>query len=119
MMIAAELPWTAPDVAFLALSGPGVAFLDSSAHGDPRANVSYLCLAPEATIALEDKPFSRLRDWMATHQPVQLADWPFPFKGGAVGWLGYDIARQATDVQSSDSTQPCSASTTTRTGCII
>jgi len=100
MMIAAELPWTAPDVAFLALSGPGLAFLDSSAHGDPRANVSYLCLAPEATIALEDKPFSRLRDWMATHQPVQLADWPFPFKGGAVGWLGYDIARQATDVQS-------------------
>lgn len=104
MIITAELPWIAPEEAFLLLAGPGVAFLDSSAPGDPRAEVSYLCLAPEATLVLGAAPYSTLRDWMASYRPARTsaptAEWPFPFKGGALGWIGYDIARQAAEVES-------------------
>jgi para-aminobenzoate synthetase component 1 len=101
MIIAAELPWAAPEHAFLALTGRGVAFLDSSAPGDfLRAGVSYLCLAPEATLALDENPYASLRDWMAEQRPAQTPNWPFPFKGGAVGWLGYDAARAAAGVMS-------------------
>lgn len=100
MMIATELTWVAPEAAFLALGGPGVAFLDSSASGDARACASYLCLAPEATVVLGDDPYTSLRDWMAAHRPPQTPDWPFPFKGGAVGWIGYDTARDAAGVAS-------------------
>jgi para-aminobenzoate synthetase component 1 len=99
-MITAPLAWIEPETAFLRLAGPGVAFLDSAASGDPRSSVSYICLAPEATLALEQNPYATLRGWMAAHRPVALPDWPFPFKGGAVGWLGYDIARAAAGVPS-------------------
>jgi para-aminobenzoate synthetase component I len=100
MMIAAELPWLAPEQAYLRLAGPGTAFLDSSAPSDPRSGVSYLCLAPEATLTPGDAPYAALRDWMAGQRRAPAPDWPFPFKGGAVGWLGYDCARQAAGVGS-------------------
>jgi para-aminobenzoate synthetase component 1 len=100
MMIAAELPWMAPEKAFLRLAGPGVAFLDSSAAGDPRSAVSYLCLAPVATLTLGNDPYATLRDWMAAHRPAQTLAWPFPFAGGAVGWIGYDAARAAAGISS-------------------
>jgi para-aminobenzoate synthetase component I len=100
MMIAAELPWTAPEEAFLRLAGPGVAFLDSSAAGDARSAVSYLCLAPQATLRLGRAPYTTLRNWVAAHRPEQMPDWPLPFKGGAVGWIGYDTAREAAGVGS-------------------
>ncbi len=100
MIIATELTWVAPEAAFLALSGPGVAFLDSSATGDARACVSYLCLAPQATLVLAEAPYTALRNWMAAHQPAPLPNWPFPFKGGAVGWIGYDAARVCAGVDS-------------------
>jgi len=100
MMIAAELPWTAPEEAFLRLAGPGVAFLDSSASGDARSTVSYLCLAPHATLALGDDPYPILRRWMEAYRPGQMPDWPLPFKGGAIGWIGYDAARKAGGVES-------------------
>lgn len=99
-MIAAELDWVAPAQAFSRLAGPGVAFLDSAAPGDPRATVSYLCLAPEARLALGDASYTALRGWMAAHRPARPPDWPFAFKGGAVGWIGYDAAREAAGVKS-------------------
>jgi para-aminobenzoate synthetase component I len=98
MMMTAKLPWIDPETAFLRLAGPGVAFLDSAAAGDPRSSASYICLAPDATLALGQNPYITLRAWMAAHRPAALPDWPFPFKGGAVGWIGYDIARDATGV---------------------
>lgn len=106
MIIATELDWIAPEAAFLALGAPGVAFLDSSAAGDARARISYLCLAPAAALALDDAPYTTLRSWMAAHRPAALPDWPFPFKGGAVGWLGYDAARAATGVASRFAAMP-------------
>ena len=100
MSISAELPWTAPDAAFRALAGPGTAFLDSAAR-DARGAVSYICLAPEEVLALNDAPYTALRKWMAAHPQARIPPaWPFAFKGGAVGWLGYDIARQAAGIKS-------------------
>jgi len=32
---------------------------------------------------------------MAAHPAHPPADWPFPFAGGAVGWIGYDLACKA------------------------
>jgi para-aminobenzoate synthetase component 1 len=100
MIIATELPWSAPEAAYLRLHGPGVAFLDSSAPGDPRAALSYLCLAPEASLTLNHAPYAALRAFLAAHRPAHMPDWPLPFKGGAVGWIGYDAARDAAGVGS-------------------
>ncbi len=96
-MISVELPYTPPEEAFAAFSEtPGLAFLDSAAVGDPRARLSYLCLGPTASFPLAAEPFGCLRHWLATHPaPTRPRGWPFPFAGGLVGWIGYDLAREA------------------------
>jgi len=101
-MIVVRLPYRAPETAFAAFAGmPGLAFLDSAAQGDPRARVSYLCLSPTATLRLDEDPTTTLRAWMAAHPaPPCPQAWPFPFVGGAVGWIGYDPARDAAGVPS-------------------
>jgi len=108
MNFAAELPWTPPDEAFLCLGGAGTAFLDSAAVGDKRAQISYLCIDPYASLTLGESPYAELRDFLARHRPLQAAAsaWPFAFKGGAVGWIGYDAARQAIGVSSQFSAMP-------------
>lgn len=102
MVIAADLPYLPPEAALAALAEtPGLAFLDSAASGDPRACVSYLCLTPRATLRLGADPYATLRRWMAAYPaPERPEDWPFPFAGGAVGWIGYDLARRAAGVES-------------------
>lgn len=104
-MIVARLPYHPPETAFAAFADmPDFAFLDSAAQADPRAQVSYLCLSPVATLHLASAPFTTLRDWMSAHTPqtgpAQRADWPFPFKGGAVGWIGYDLALKEASIES-------------------
>ncbi len=101
-MISVHLPFVAAETAFAAFAGtPGIAFLDSAATNDPRGRVSYLCLAPMATLQLDEHPFATLRSWLAAYQPPpRPADWPFAFAGGAVGWIGYDLAREAAGVPS-------------------
>ncbi|HTX64231.1 MAG TPA: hypothetical protein VMD31_00530, partial [Opitutaceae bacterium] len=98
----AELPYLPPEAAFAALADtPGLAFLDSAATGDPRSRVSYLCLSPRATLRLEADPYTTLRHWMASHEPPERPEgWPLPFAGGAVGWIGYDLAREVACVPS-------------------
>lgn len=101
-MIVARLPYQSPETAFAAFAGmDGLAFLDSSAQPDPRACVSYLCLSPLATLSLHTAPFETLRTWMATYTPkTPPEEWPFPFAGGAVGWIGYDLSLKTAGVNS-------------------
>lgn len=103
-MIARRLNFVSPDVAFAAFADqPYVAFLDSAASQDPRAKVSYLGLAPCATLTLasEADPYARLRHWLTGFEtPARPAAWPFAFAGGAIGWIGYDLARAHAGIES-------------------
>lgn len=101
-MISVRLPYMPPEDAFAAFSPmTELVFLDSSAAGDPRAKVSYLCLSPVAVLSLGSDPFNTLRTWMqANARPRQIDAWPFAFCGGAVGWFGYDLARDVAGVES-------------------
>ncbi|MGE4481559.1 aminodeoxychorismate synthase component I [Acidocella sp.] len=87
-----ELAWIDPGTAFQALAGQGpLVFLDSAATGDPRAQISYIGIDPRATLRLDNA--TPLPAWLETAKPEDNTappDWPFPFKGGAMGWLGYD-----------------------------
>lgn len=91
-MLCHELAWIEPGTAFRALAGHGpLVFLDSAAKGDPRANVSYIGVDPLSVTRL--KKAVDLVSWLSAARPGDTAcppAWPFPFKGGAMGWLGYD-----------------------------
>ncbi len=97
-----------PDAAFRVAAGPGCAFLDGRRGAPALARHSFLCIEPLATLetkgedqrlTMEGKPLlakgapfealrSLLRTWQAAPQPT-----PFPFVGGAVGYLGYDLGQ--------------------------
>lgn len=100
-MIAVRLPYSSPETALAAFADlPDLVFLDSAAEGDPRAQTSYLCLSANASLALAAEPYATLRSWMAAHPPpARPANWPFPFAGGAVGWIGYDLARDSAGIK--------------------
>lgn len=87
-----ELSWIEPVTAFQALASHApLVFLDSAAVGDPRATTSYIALDPLAVLRLNNG--AELPAWLKTARPqddVCPPDWPFAFKGGAIGWLGYE-----------------------------
>ena len=102
-----ELPWIEPACAFLALVGdPHLVFFDSAAADDVRSEVSYLCTSPLTCLRLEfdlGDPFSLLKQWRAENQPVDNRPpdaWPFPFTGGAAGWVGYDLGLVVAEIDS-------------------
>ena len=103
-MLVTELPWRDPLDSFAAFAGePYLAFLDSAAVGDQRAEFSYLCLDPVAvfTPGPAADPLAALAAWLARHRPPQVqATAPLPFTGGAVGFLGYDLGRAAAGIAS-------------------
>lgn len=101
-MIVKRLPYVPPETALMAFAEMSdLVFLDSAASADPRSKVSYLCLPALDTLRLAGDPFTMLRNWMAKFGPLAPpVDWPFPFAGGAVGWIGYDLAREAAGVRS-------------------
>ncbi len=97
-----------PGAAFRAVAGLGCAFLDGR-RGEPAlARHSFLCADPLATLetkgedqrlAVEGRPlltkgppFEALRSLLRTWQTAPQAT-PFPFVGGAVGYLGYDLGQ--------------------------
>ena len=101
------IPWIEPPSAFCALANDShVTFFDSAAPGDVRSIVSYICTAPISCLRLENDaadPFRELARWRAANRAETFlppAEWPFPFAGGAAGWIGYDLGRQAAGVKS-------------------
>lgn len=102
-MLVTELPWRDPLESYAACAGePYLAFLDSAAANDPRANISYLCLDPVAILNLSARsgdPFIPLTAWLDRHRPAysQLAA-PLPFVGGAVGFLSYELGVAAAGI---------------------
>ena len=105
-MLVAELSWRDPLDCFAACAGdPYLAFLDSAAANDPRAEISYLCVDPLAVLALPAgsvDPFATLATWLDRHRPPHGAGnaAPVPFSGGAVGYLGYDLGVAAAGLTS-------------------
>lgn len=96
-MLCHELDWVEPGTAFRALAGHGpMVFLDSAAQPDPRSAFSYIALQPFSVLRLGKAPLKSAQDlpaWLTAARPPDAAcpeTWPFPFKGGAIGWLGYE-----------------------------
>ncbi|HEY1855699.1 MAG TPA: aminodeoxychorismate synthase component I [Acidocella sp.] len=105
-MLVTELSWRDPLDSFAACADePYLAFLDSAAANDPRAEISYLCLDPVATLTLPasaSDPFATLAAWLDRHRPPHSPDSaaPLPFIGGAVGFLGYELGVAAAGITS-------------------
>lgn len=103
-MIAQRLDFVSPEIAFAAFADhPHLAFLDSAASHDPRAKVSYLGFSPCATLTLAPgaDPYASLREWLTGFaDSMRPAEWPFAFAGGAMGWIGYDLARAEAGINS-------------------
>ena len=105
MLDVREIPYRSAADAFTSLADePFIAWLDSAASSDPRSRYSYLCVRPFRVIEALDGRIAtdghRLDgDPLAVLQ-AELARWriepgqaPVPFAGGAVGFLGYELAR--------------------------
>jgi para-aminobenzoate synthetase component 1 len=95
-MLVTELTWRDPLDCYAACADePYLAFLDSAAANDPRANISYLCLDPAAILnlpACAGDPFMPLTAWLNRHRlPHPPGRAPLPFIGGAVGFLSYEL----------------------------
>lgn len=85
---------------------PWLAFLDSSANGDPRTEWSYLAVDPFRIItancegvqidgqSVDGSPFDILERELAAHAMTGSdAHDHVPFRGGAIGFLGYELGR--------------------------
>ncbi|WP_454917547.1 aminodeoxychorismate synthase component I [Xanthobacter sediminis] len=105
-MLRLDIPYRDPFAAFHAFADvPFCAFLDSAATGDPRARFSYIAVDPfrimtadAAGVKVDGQkvagtPFEVLARLMAEHARTETCVAPSPFRGGAVGFLGYDLGR--------------------------
>lgn len=101
-MLCRDLGWVEPGAAFAALAGEApLVFLDSAAAGDARARVSYIGLEPCAVLELARA--EELPACLDAARPADAAcppDWPFPFKAGAMGWLGYGAGLTQAGIES-------------------
>ncbi len=101
-----DIPYRDPFAAFHAFADvPFCALLDSAALGDPRARFSYIAIDPYRIITADDAgvrvdgqpatgtPFDALRRALAECADVEQVPAAFPFTGGAVGFLGYELGR--------------------------
>lgn len=110
-----EIPYVDPLIICAHLADePWLAFLDSSARDDPRATFSWLAISPYQLITSSTQgvcvdgkpasgaPFDVLQEALAlnrqeaTGQDDDAATEgipPIPFRGGAIGFLGYELGR--------------------------
>ncbi len=85
-----ELPWMAPEAAFLCFAEDEfVAFLPSGGALGRRSHYSYLCV--DAFDMLRNVSLDVLGREMARRRLARVPA-PVPFCGGAVGFLGYDMS---------------------------
>jgi para-aminobenzoate synthetase component 1 len=103
-LLVREIAWAEPARLFGHwAAAPHVAWLDSGTGTDPRGRYSYLAVEPFQVMAagpggvaidgapVPGDPFAVLeRELARWHLPA--ADGPVPFRGGAVGFLGYELA---------------------------
>ncbi len=100
-----EIDYLDPIQAFAPWAGrPWSILLDSAQQDGARGRYSYICVAPIQTLQIRDGsiildgarqggcPFDCLEAVLARHAQPTLAGLP-PFQGGAVGYLGYELAR--------------------------
>ena len=100
-----EIPWRDPAEVFrLWQHDPYVAWLDSGGTVDARARYSYLAVEPYRVITaqngvtqidgepVEDDPFTAVERELARYKTPAVSG-PVPFMGGAIGFLGYELAR--------------------------
>ncbi len=102
--ISRSIPYQDPLNAFAAFADdPFVAFLDSAAEAGGRGRYSYIAADPFAKITATDRPrldgkpqngdpFSVLQHQLTSRTVGADPDLP-PFQSGAVGFLGYELAR--------------------------
>ena len=104
-MLVREIPWRPPEEAAAHWADdPYLAWLDSGGPPGPRSRYSYLAIAPFQMLqagpagtvlngrALPLDPFTALARELARF-PLAASTAPVPFIGGAVGFLGYELAR--------------------------
>jgi para-aminobenzoate synthetase component 1 len=107
-MLIREMPWRPPEEAIAPWAdAPYVAWLDSSGPAGPRCRYSFLAIDPFQVLeagpdgcALDGRrldvnpldPFAALAGELARFA-LPPGEAPAPFVGGAVGFLGYDMAR--------------------------
>ncbi|MFG1478221.1 aminodeoxychorismate synthase component I [Xanthobacter sp. V4C-4] len=105
-MLRLDIPYRDPFALFHAFADvPNCAFLDSAAVGDPRARFSYIAVDPFHTLVadadgvrvdgrmVEGTPFAVLARMLAAEGGAEPHAGAFPFRGGAVGFLGYELGR--------------------------
>ncbi|MGQ3674578.1 aminodeoxychorismate synthase component I [Xanthobacter sp. TB0139] len=113
-MLRVEIPYVDPLTICAHLADePWLAFLDSSARNDPRAAYSWLAISPYQLITASSQnvcvdgkvvsgtPFDVLqaaletqREHMTDRADMDREDFPaIPFRGGAIGFLGYELGR--------------------------
>jgi para-aminobenzoate synthetase component I len=93
-----ELPYRRlwPLAHALAQREPGVVFLDSSCEPELEGRWSVLGWRPQRTLrwpAGRPGALDGLRAMLSSRTMVPDPDSPAPFRGGFVGWIGYDIGR--------------------------
>ncbi|WP_207485045.1 aminodeoxychorismate synthase component I [Arenibaculum pallidiluteum] len=104
-MIVLPIPFRDPADAFLPFAGrPWSMLLDGAVPEAGRGRWAYLCTDPRHRVTAEDDrvlldgeavagdPFAALEAALARLGPLE-GDCPAPFRGGAVGFLGYELGR--------------------------
>jgi para-aminobenzoate synthetase component 1 len=88
---ASDLAWIDPHEAAAAFADqPALALLDSTGPIGPESRYSYLCIDPFRIIAAGHAPMERLESALAVIRLAPAAD-AMPFRGGAAGFIGYEL----------------------------
>ncbi|MBE7213378.1 MAG: anthranilate synthase component I family protein [Gluconacetobacter diazotrophicus] len=113
MIRAVDLPWRDPEDAFALLCDlPHPVWLDSGGPVSPRSRFCFLAVDPFRILEIppgtppDADPFARLVDLLHDLPPTDPPPPPFPFAGGLLGTLGYDLRRHVERLPGRHGTDP-------------